>query len=271
MDFENSPSLPHAHQQIRLGDIQASAQRWARAIECYLRAIEYFKTIQKSLYDTSLISNIQAQIRQCEKAIDFYHLKDRFEQNSFNNHHYLYEQVNISEDFPVDFNNNCNSSQDYSLVNNNNNMAMKSERHSTVTRAHSISNTKPSTTLNRTMPRYYTQQFDNAVVLGGRDEMDSFAALIFPHSNPESLTKTRSSLMAKKNRKDDSEKMEELQMSYEALKNHHKVAFDYIERLKNENNELRFQREVISSQQLIEFSALSTSHEGKDKEIERTR
>ncbi|CAF2088592.1 unnamed protein product [Rotaria magnacalcarata] len=241
MDFENSPSLPHAHQQIRLGDIQASAQRWARAIECYLRAIEYFKTIQKSLYDTSLISNIQAQIRQCEKAIDFYHLKDRFEQNSFNNHHYLYEQ------------------------------AMKSERHSTITRAHSISNTKPSTTLNRTMPRYYTQQFDNAVVLGGRDEMDSFAALIFPHSNPESLTKTRSSLMAKKNRKDDSEKMEELQMSYEALKNHHKVAFDYIERLKNENNELRFQREVISSQQLIEFSALSTSHEGKDKEIERTR
>ncbi|CAM2726055.1 unnamed protein product [Rotaria socialis] len=155
MNFENSPSLPHAHQQIRLGDIQASAQKWTRAIECYLRAIEYFKTIQKSLYDTSLISNIQAQIIQCEKAIDFYHLKDRSEQ------------------------------------------AMKSERHSTITRAHSISNTKPSTTLNRKMPRYHTQQFDNTVLLGGRDEMDSFAALIFPNSNSERLTKTLSPLMAK--------------------------------------------------------------------------
>ncbi len=42
--------------------------------------VEYFKAIQSTLHDPSLISIIQAQIVQCEKTINFYRLKDRSEQ-----------------------------------------------------------------------------------------------------------------------------------------------------------------------------------------------
>ncbi|CAF2388961.1 unnamed protein product [Rotaria sp. Silwood2] len=80
MELENPPSLPHAHQQIRLGDIQASMHKWSKAIEYYLRGIEYFKTIQNTLNDDNLKSIIEAQIIQCEKAINLYHLKDQSEQ-----------------------------------------------------------------------------------------------------------------------------------------------------------------------------------------------
>ncbi|CAF3383330.1 unnamed protein product [Rotaria sp. Silwood1] len=83
MDLENLPSLPNAHQQIRLGDSQVSIQKWTAAIEYYLRAIEYFKTIQNTLQDNSLISIIQAQIVQCEKMIHLCRLKDRSEQVTY--------------------------------------------------------------------------------------------------------------------------------------------------------------------------------------------
>ncbi|CAF0869825.1 unnamed protein product [Rotaria sp. Silwood1] len=204
MDLENLPSLPNAHQQIRLGDSQVSIQKWTAAIEYYLRAIEYFKTIQNTLQDNSLISIIQAQI------------------------------------------------------------AIKAERYSTITRAHSTSNAKPSTKINRIMPRHHTLDLENIVLLGGRGSMDSFAALIFPNNNSENSMKNLSLTTAKKNKKDDSQKMEELKMSYEALKTHLKAAFDDIERLKIENIELRMQRVINSSQQQIEFGILSTSHENKD-------
>ncbi len=45
--------------------------------------IEYFKAIQKTLQDDSLISIIQEQIVQGEKMIQFYHLKDRSEKVKF--------------------------------------------------------------------------------------------------------------------------------------------------------------------------------------------
>lgn len=115
------------------------------------------------------------------------------------------------------------------------------------------------------MSRHYTQQFDKTTIVGGQNSIDSFAALIFPNTNSKDSTQMLSSMIAKKNKKDDLQKVEELQISYEALKSHLKVAFDDIERLKNENNELRIQNGIIGSQS-IEFSVLSTtSHEDKDQ------
>jgi hypothetical protein len=67
------------------------------------------------------------------------------------------------------------------------------------------------------------------------DDIDSFSAFIFPKIN--NMNEIR--IIAKKNKKHDSHKIEELQMSYEALKIHLKAAFDDIERLKYENHQLR--------------------------------
>ncbi len=122
--------------------------------------------------------------------------------------------------------------------------------------------------MNRTMTRHNTLQLENTVLLGGRDGMDSFAALIFPNNNKnntENSIKNPSPMMAKKT-KNDSQKMEELQTSYEALKTHLKAAFDDIERLKHENNELRVQRETNASQQQVDFGLLSTNYEDRDEE-----
>ena len=85
-----------AHQQIRLGDGQSSAQKWTAAMNFYRRAIgsfiereretpfrwlsDYFRAIQNALDDPHLISIIDAQIEQCEKTIHLCQLKDRAEQ-----------------------------------------------------------------------------------------------------------------------------------------------------------------------------------------------
>jgi len=88
------------------------------------------------------------------------------------------------------------------------------------------------------MSRYNTLQIENPVMFDRHDDVDSFSAFIFPKTND--IKETR--ILAKKNKKHDAHKIEELQMSYEALKIHLKAAFDDIERLKNENNQLRTQR-----------------------------
>ena len=125
----------------------------------------------------------------------------------------------------------------------------------------------PSTNMNRMMTRHNTLQLENTVFLGGRGGMDSFAAVIFPNNNTaNSTTKNSSPMKGKKNTKNDSQKMEELKMSYEALKSHLNTAFEDIERLKNENNELRLQKELTNSQPKIDFGLLSTSHEEEDDE-----
>lgn len=98
--------------------------------------------------------------------------------------------------------------------------------------------------------------------------MDSLSATLFANYRKtikENPPKNVPPTMAKKT-KDDSEKMEELQMGYEAMKNHLKAAFDDIERLKNENNTLRVRREVDSSQPQVVFRLLPTNHEQGDEQ-----
>ena len=120
--------------------------------------------------------------------------------------------------------------------------------------------------------RHNTIQLENTVHLGGRGGMDSFAALIFPNNNQTESSTTNSPLkIAKKNKKHDSHKIEELQVGYEALKTHLQAAFDDIERLKHENKELRIQTEgnnIPPRQQLIDSRLLSTSHEEENNEEE---
>ncbi|UJR10360.1 hypothetical protein I4U23_014565 [Adineta vaga] len=232
MEFDELPSLPLAHQQIRLGDIQASSHKWTVAIDYYTHAIECFKAIQSSLHDNNLQSTIQAQIVQCNKTIQLCRLKDRSEQ-----------AIKLQQ----------------------------AERLSKLTRAHSTSNLHPSTKSNRSMTRHNTIQLENHRML---DDMDSFAAFIFPKNTP---TTDSTPIVAKKNEKHDAHKIEELQMSYEALKTHLKAAFDDIERLKSENNQLRIQREANSIQELNETILSTTSDnddddndEGSETELEAT-
>ncbi|CAF3527642.1 unnamed protein product [Rotaria socialis] len=233
MALENPPSLPHAHQQIRLGDIQASTHEWAHAIKHYLHAIEYFKAIQLNLNDNNLVSILEAQIVQCEKTIDLCRLKDRSEQAL---------------------------------------KVQQAERLSRIARANSTSNIKPLTKPNTTMQRHNTIQLENTVMAGGYKGMDSFAECIFSknlHSNETSPKKT--SIKAKKNQKHESDKMEELQMSYEAMKTHLKEAFDDIERLKYENNQLRIQREANSIPEHNESKSFTGSgDEDSENELEVT-
>jgi hypothetical protein len=148
---------------------------------------------------------------------------------------------------------------------------MKAECHSKLTRTQSISDMKPSSKTNRMMSRRNTLQLENTVLLGGHNGMDSFAALIFP--NKESSTKKSPPILAKKNKKNDSQKMEELKICCEATKTHLNVAMDEIEKLKRENNELRMKREVSNLQEKIDFGLLSTNYEAKEEpenELEAT-
>lgn len=127
------------------------------------------------------------------------------------------------------------------------------------------------------MSRHNTLQLDNTVMLGGRGGMDSFAAVIFPNSNrnnPRVAYNASSPLMGRKNEKDQLQKMEELEMNYKLKKQHLKVAFDEIDRLKQENEELRMRSEVYNQWQRTDSDALSKSNEtekeGSDDELEAT-
>jgi hypothetical protein len=101
-------------------------------------------------------------------------------------------------------------------------------------------------------------------MLDNHDGMDSFSAFILPKTNETSPKRTR--IIAKKNKKHDSHKIEELQMSYEALKTHLKAAFDDIERLKHENNQLRVQQDVNTIQEQNESRLLTNSDEDEDEQ-----
>jgi len=67
--------------------------------------------------------------------------------------------------------------------------------------------------------------------------------------------------LQRKIKKHDSHKIEELQMSYEALKIHLKAAFDDIERLKHENNQLRVQKETNTIEEQSDSRLLTNSDE----------
>jgi len=115
----------------------------------------------------------------------------------------------------------------------------QAERVSKLKRAHSTSDMicsgQPS---QRILTRHNTFQVENPVMI---DSLDSLSNTIF---FPE-----RKKISAKKNQKQDAHKLEELQMSYDALKTHLKAAFDDIERLKNENNQLRTQQGVMKTEE----------------------
>jgi len=125
------------------------------------------------------------------------------------------------------------------------------------TRAYSTSNLESSINSNRIISKHNTLQTNN------HDDMDSLSAFIF--SKPNNINETspiQTQIIAKKNKKHDSHKIEELQMSYEALKTHLKVAFDDIEQLKYENNQLRIQKEKQNDSRLL------TNSDEEDPETE---
>jgi regulator of replication initiation timing len=118
------------------------------------------------------------------------------------------------------------------------------------------------------MSRHSTWQLENPSFNGDHSGMDSLAVLMFPNKNStENSMKTSSPIMAKKT-KDDSQKMEELQTSYEAMKTHLQAAFDDIERLKQENDQLRVRRETNNSQQRIEFGLFPTNENNEAEKDE---
>lgn len=122
------------------------------------------------------------------------------------------------------------------------------------------------------MTRHNTLQLENTVMLGGHGGMDSFAAFIFPkHTDKAEASSPQTPIIAKKNEKHDSHKIEELQMSYEALKTHLKAAFDDIERLKYENNQLRVQKDTNTIEEQNESTSRllpNTDDEDEDDDDE---
>jgi len=124
--------------------------------------------------------------------------------------------------------------------------------------------------MNRPMTRNNTIHIQNTTDL---DNRDSFAAMIFPNNRRNSTdnsTKNPPVVMMAKKTKNDSEKLEELQMSNEALKKHLERAFDNIEQLKHENNVLRIKRESDASQNQEVVFGLTTNHENGDEETEES-
>lgn len=97
--------------------------------------------------------------------------------------------------------------------------AQQAERSSRITRAHSVSSFKDSSKLQRPLTRHNTLRLDNA---------HNVAPFVLP-------TK------AKKHEKHVAEKLEELQMSNEALKLHLKAVYDRAQQLEKENDRLRNQ------------------------------
>lgn len=106
---------------------------------------------------------------------------------------------------------------------------------SKLTRTYSASHLASSTKSNRMLTRHNTVQMDRLVTFDWQDDLDLY-------SIPNSVKRTR--IIAKKITKHDSQKIEELQTGYEALKLHLKAAFDDIERLKYENNQLRVEKGI---------------------------
>ena len=140
-----------------------------------------------------------------------------------------------------------------------------------MTRAYSTSNIKSSTKSNRMMSRHNTIQLENSVMLGGHDGMDSLAAFIFPKNNNNNINQTsptRARTIAKKNEKVDSHKIEELQTSNDALKNHLKAAIDDNERLRNEIEQLHLQREANMKEEQNGTELLSDSDEEEEEDVE---
>lgn len=138
-----------------------------------------------------------------------------------------------------------------------------------MTRANSTSKLKPSTKPTRTMPRHNTLQLDNTFILTGHEVgVDSLAALMFPKkSNSNESSPKQTPINARKNKKNEAHRLEELKMSYDAIKTHLKEAMDDIERLKQENNVLRMQRKENAIDEHTESKSL-TSSDADDSETE---
>lgn len=144
----------------------------------------------------------------------------------------------------------------------------QAERVSKLKRAHSTSDMIcPSHQSQRLLTRYNTFQIENPVMIDSFDGKDPFSNTIF-------LPTERKKIIAKKNQKQDAHKLEELQMSYEALKTHLKAAFDDIERLKHENNQLRIQKGIVESDEQNDDENNSDNDydddDGQETELEAT-
>lgn len=105
--------------------------------------------------------------------------------------------------------------------------------------------------------------------LSSHGENDSLAAMMFPNHR-RNIKENSSPQMAKKT-KDDSQKIEELQMSYEAMKNHFRAAMDDIERLKNENQALRMRKNADNMQEQTVMKTRSIDHDEQDDDDDEDR
>jgi hypothetical protein len=139
-----------------------------------------------------------------------------------------------------------------------------------MTRAYSTTNCNEQPKIERPVARRDTFHLENARILGGRGKLDSFAALIFPEtdkhsSNVKALESVPTSVIAKKRVKNDSQKIEELQISYEALKVYLQAALDDNERLIDENQKLREEKLETST-----IDENSNNDEQTESELEAT-
>ena len=141
--------------------------------------------------------------------------------------------------------------------------AQLAERSSRITRARSSSCVKETTKNQRPLARHNTLRLEGGSVATGHGDTGSFASVNFSKKTILPVAK------AKKIAKHDSQKIEELKMSNEALKLHLKAAFDSIEQLKNENQGLRLHKERTKSSDVSPAAHSMLSSQDENDEIEQ--
>lgn len=141
-------------------------------------------------------------------------------------------------------------------------------RSAKVTRTRSTSSVKDITKTGRLLTR--TQTLEDSIFIGESLNDDSFSETNAKRNRmKETKRGTNLILNAKKNQKDDSHRIEELQMSNEALKNHLQVALENIEKLKNENQNLRRRDGLpIDMKESTDSSEIYSSHDDDDESEE---
>lgn len=104
------------------------------------------------------------------------------------------------------------------------------------------------------------------------ESYDSLVATIFNRNKPENVKVKAQVPVMKKKTKDDVEKMEELKISNEAFKNQLVAAFDYIQRLENENRELQSKKEskLFDSNTHLDSSSAIEDDDDDKQDLEDT-
>lgn len=144
---------------------------------------------------------------------------------------------------------------------------MKVEHQSKIARTQSVSRMNPAGAQRGKLTRRNTINLENTDVSIGREGTDSLIGRMFQNNSQKKAEVIPPKSVMRKITKNDSQKMEELQMSNEAYKSQLASAMDRIQQLEVERKELLTQ-EGRSSTPRILFDLPSTNEDEDEQEPE---